>query len=523
MGLLENPKSMKFQTSEHLTDQQVKSGLKLIIGDGLTAEAMVTLTGGTFLMAMAVGMGASNFQIGLLASLPTFTNIFQLISIWLVQKYNNRRAVMVISSFFARTPLFIIGLLPFLFSTGTSVQVLIFLLSLHYFFGSIAGASWNSWMKDLVPENILGTYFSRRSRLTQTLNVVLSLALALGLDYIKKYYPQMELTAYSIMFVLGAIIGMLGVYYLSRTPEPRSYLAKENVFKLFRKPLKDKNFKQLLAFNSFWAFALNIATPFFSVYMMKSLHLPLSTIIGLGLLAQVSSIFSIQMWGRYSDKYSNKTIMRISAPIYIACILAWTFTAMGSSNIFTLGLLALINVFTGISTAGINLALNNICLKLSPKDEAIVYISARNVIVASVSAVGPIVGGWMADFFSKRSLQWSINWQGPKGNTVLSLLELHNWNFLFVIGGLLAIASLYLLKNLKEEGEVEKGIVIGKMRVAFRETVKKRTRKEAILAFLTFPVTYPAALTNKVKNRIEYRAVRMRRLQKINGIRKRAA
>lgn len=513
---------MKFQTSDNLTKQQVQSGLRLIVFDGLTAEAMVTLTGGTFLMAMAVGMGASNFQIGLLASLPTFTNIFQLISIWLVQKYNNRRAVMVISSFFARTPLFIIGLLPFLFSTGTSVQVLIFLLSFHYLFGSIAGASWNSWMKDLVPENILGTYFSRRSRLTQSLNVVLSLALALSLDYIKTYYPQLELTAYSFMFIIGAIIGMLGVYYLSKTPEPTSYLAKDNVFKLFGKPLKDKNFRQLLAFNSFWSFALNIATPFFSVYMMKSLNLPLSSIIGFGLLAQVSSIFSIQFWGRYADQYSNKTVIRMAAPIYIACILAWTFTGMGSSAAITMGLLAIINIFTGISTAGINLALNNICLKLSPKDESIVYISARNIIVALISAVGPMAGGWLADFFSKRSLQWSIQWQGPKGVTLLPIIDLHNWNFLFVIGGLLAIASLYLLRKVKEEGEVEKGIVIGKMRVAFQQKLVETTRKEALLAFLSLPVTYPIALKNKVKDRIEYRVVRMRRLQSINEIRKRA-
>jgi len=513
---------MKFQTSEHLTDQQIKSGLKLVIGDGLTAEAMVTLTGGTFLMAMAVGMGASNFQIGLLASLPTFTNIFQLISIWLVQKYNNRRAVMVISSFFARTPLFIIGLLPFLFSTGTSIQVLIFLLSFHYFFGSIAGASWNSWMKDLVPENILGTYFASRSRMTQTLNVVLSLMLALSLDYIKKYYPQMELTAYSVMFVAGALIGMLGVYFLSRTPEPQSYLAKENLFKLFSKPLRDKNFRQLLVFNSFWSFALNIATPFFSVYMMKSLHLPLSTIIGLGLLAQVSSIFSLQLWGRYSDQYSNKTILSIAAPIYIACILAWTFIAMSPSAIVTITMLAIINIFTGISTAGINLALNNICLKLSPRGESIVYISARNIIVAFVSAVGPMAGGWLADFFSTRSLRWSINWQGPEGNTVLPIINLHNWNFLFVIGGLLAIASLYLLRKVKEEGEVEKRIVMGKMRVAFQQKLVERTRKEAVLAFLALPVTYPITLTNKVKNHIGNRVVRMRRLQSINEIRKRA-
>src|SRR5687768_3972557 len=118
---------MNFKTLPYLTDQQVKTGLKQIIKDGLTAEVMITMTGGTFLMAMAVLMNASNFQIGLLTSLPILTNIFQLISIWLVQKYNNRRAVMVICSFIARLPLFAIGVLPFLFSAGTNIQVLIFL------------------------------------------------------------------------------------------------------------------------------------------------------------------------------------------------------------------------------------------------------------------------------------------------------------------------------------------------------------------------------------------------------------
>src|SRR5215213_5278072 len=180
---------MNLKPSETLSPKEINKGLNLVIKDGLTAEAMSALTGGTFLIALALQLGASNFQIGLLAALPTFTNIFQLLAIWLVQRYNNRRAIAVLSNILARFPLLVIGLLPFLFSTTTSIQVLIFLLFFHYFFGSLAGASWNSWMKDLVPEEKLGTYFSHRTRLTQTLNVVLSLFLALVLDYIKVHNP----------------------------------------------------------------------------------------------------------------------------------------------------------------------------------------------------------------------------------------------------------------------------------------------------------------------------------------------
>src|SRR6476646_9097555 len=135
---------------EQLSEQQIQSGLKLVIKDGLAAEAMTAFTGGAFLVAMALLMGANNFQIGLLAALPTFTNLFQLLSIWLVRRYNNRRAIAVICGLLARFPLLVIGSLPFIFSSSTSVEVLIFFLFFYYLFGSIAGPAWNSWMKDLV-------------------------------------------------------------------------------------------------------------------------------------------------------------------------------------------------------------------------------------------------------------------------------------------------------------------------------------------------------------------------------------
>src|SRR5215207_1970148 len=127
-----------------LTDEEVKQGLKLVIGDGLAAEAMTTLTGGAFLVAMALLMGASNFQIGLLAALPTFTNLFQLASIWLVRRTNNRRAIAVTCSLLARFPLIIIGILPFLISKENFLSALIVLLFFYFLFGSIAGPSWNS-------------------------------------------------------------------------------------------------------------------------------------------------------------------------------------------------------------------------------------------------------------------------------------------------------------------------------------------------------------------------------------------
>jgi MFS family permease len=463
---------MNFNTSECLSEEQVNAGLKLVIKDGLATEAMTALTGGAFLTAMALLMGASNLQIGVLAALPTFTNIFQLLSIWLVRKYRNRRAIAVTCSLLARFPLLMIGVLPLIFSTTATVGALIFFLFFFYFFGSIAGPTWNSWMKDLVPENILGTYFSRRTRQTQILNMIMSLLSALLIDLVKKHYPGAELTTYACMFIAGGVIGICSAYFLARTPEPETQVANENIFRLFKKPLQCKNFRNLLIFNSAWVFALNIATPFFFVYMMKTIGLPLSYIIGLGILSQISGIASVRLWGRYTDDYSNKTIIAISAPLYILCIVGWCFASPSASMLTNIILLMIINLITGIASAGINLALTNIGLKLAPKEDAIVYLSVKNIVTAFFSSIAPLVGGCLADFFANRQLDWTIDWKDNTGIREIHILALHQWNFLFLIGALLAVLSIKLLKPIQETGEAERGFVMKLLRTDFKKSMK---------------------------------------------------
>lgn len=454
--------------SKSLSGTQIHSGLSYVTKDGLFTEAMVAFTGGTFLVAMAIQMGASNFQIGLLAALPTLSNIFQLVSIWLVQRYNNRRAICVICSFLARFPLIVIGLLPFIFSAGTTVNALIFLLFFHYFLGSISGASWNSWMKDLVPTEKLGTYFSYRTRMMQIVNVVLSILTALATDYIKVNYPQYEGIAYPVMFLAGGVTGITAVFMMMRTPEPQAYMQNGHVLKMIRKPLKDVNFRKLLLFNCSWAFSLNLATPFFSVYLMKTLGVALSTIIILNIISQLSSILFVRIWGNYSDRFSNKTVIRICAPIYIGCIIGWSLVG---NHVLTVPLLVIIHIITGMATGGINLAIANIGLKLAPQSESIVYIAARNMVNAFIPALAPIVGGMVADFLVSQQMIADYSLKIPAGNSAVTIFRLTNWNLFFMFSALMAFASLKFLRMIKEEGEIGKQHVVVEMVASIRTKI----------------------------------------------------
>ena len=274
--------------------------------------------------------------------------------------------------------------------------------------------------------------------------------------------------------------------------EPQSHHANENIFKLFRKPLQNPNFRNLLIFNSAWVFALNIAIPFFFVYMMKTIGLPLSYIIGLGILTQLSSIVTIKLWGRYADNYSNKTIIAICSPLYICCIVAWCFVGMSANEYTNIILLAVINIVTGLVTAGINLSLTNIGLKLAPKEDAIVYLSAKNIITAFFSSIAPLIGGSLADFFEDRQLNWDIQWSDPSGMKVIHLLALNQWNFLFLIGALLATFAIRLLKRVRETGEGEKDLVVKLLRSDIRNSIKDNF----IISYL---IQWPATVSTRIK------------------------
>lgn len=462
---------MKFTPKKALSEDEVRKGLRLVIVDGLMAEIMITLSGGAFLVAMALLIGASNFQIGVLAALPTFTNVFQLASIWLVQRYNNRRVVTVICSILARVPLLVIAALLFSFSVETSVNALILVLFFHYLFGSIAGPGWNAWIKDLVPQQMLGNYFARRTRYNQMLNVVLSITLALSVDYVKKHYPDHELMAYAFMFGLAGVAGIYGAIMLARVQEPESFVTRENLFKLFTRPLKDGNFRRLLTFNAAWVFSFNLAAPFFTVFLLTSLGLPLSYVIGLNIISQLASIVTIRTWGAFADKYSNKNIIAIGGPMFILCLIAWCFVGIYPYYV-NLVLLFFIYVFTGISTAGINLSIMNIGLKLAPAGDAIVYLSARTMITAVFSSLAPILGGKLADFFADRSLVIDAEWTGPASGKVVHLLSLHEWNFLFLIGAVLGLISLEFLVRVNEVGEVDKELVRKILRKSIRSNMR---------------------------------------------------
>lgn len=190
--------------------------------------------------------------------------------------------------------------------------------------------------------------------------------------------------------------------------------------------------------------------------------------------------------------------MHYSLDLYLCAIQQWV----------TLLLLIIINIVSGASLAGINLAINNIGIKLAPKEEAIVYMSARNMVVAFFSAIAPLVEGLIADFFATHQLVWNIEWKTPTSVKHIPLLDLKHWTFLFLLGALLGALSLRKLRNVVESGEISRKVLVKEMSTSFRTSLYERL-STPVLRFIYSLVHIPTMSTLNMLRYVERRMTSM--------------
>ena len=75
---------MGFRQESNITEAKLERGLKNLILDGICSQTMGVLTGGAFLVAFALELGASNFVVGMFAAIMPLCQLLQIPSILLV-------------------------------------------------------------------------------------------------------------------------------------------------------------------------------------------------------------------------------------------------------------------------------------------------------------------------------------------------------------------------------------------------------------------------------------------------------
>ena len=449
------------QTDDDLTEQQVQDGMYWLNIHGVTVQSMTALQGGgPFLAAFVLALGASNYEIGLIASIAFIGEFMQIPGLYMLKVLMKRRALAVTTGLLYRLLWALIILTPFLFAKRGVAFVTTCLIASALVSGLMTPA-WNSLIRELVPRKIMGRFFSRRLMYSNAAAIILTLAGGYFIDFWRKVAPNTTPYAYSTIFAIGLTVGIVSVYAISRLPE-RTMIVEEKttMSELLMRPVQDENFRHLLAFTGAWTFAVNLASPFFIVYMIKRLELSLTLVTTLIITSQVINLLFLRVWGKLVDRFSNKSVLAVSGPLFLFTILGWIFTTLPEKYSLTLVILFVIYILNGISMAGISTATATIALKLSPDGLAHGYMTTYGLVGAATGVFAPLVGGVFSDFFATRELSLTINWIDPLRHVSWNALNLRALDFLFLFAFLVGSLSIHLIARVKEQGEVtEKEII----------------------------------------------------------------
>jgi hypothetical protein len=416
---------------------KLSRALRLSIGEGALACAMGTLTGGVFLTGFALALGASRFQIGLLAAMPALANLAQLLGSWIIERTGNQKRVCLGALALSRILWLTVLFTPLAAWSGAGswlVWSLVGLQAASSALNSVGGVGWLCWIRDLVPETLRIGFLSRRNQIDTVLALSLSIAGGAFIDWWSGRHAGSTFGFIGV-FAVAMLCGLVSLALMARIPEVVAHrhdeVGRPPLRRLFVAPLRERNFRTVLVFYAWWNLAVNISAPFFAVYMLEKLGLPFWYVTVLCTLSSVCGLVANQFWTRLSERFGHRPVIFLATLGDALYPLWWLFASPQWS-----WLLIPIHC-SGIYSAPLAVGPNNLVLKLSPARNASPYMAVFNAVVGPVTALAAVLGGWLAGVFN--------GWEGSFGPLTFGGLQL-----LFLISALGRLSSLILLWRVAE-------------------------------------------------------------------------
>lgn len=408
--------------------------MKLSIKEGATSTVMSSF-GDSYITPFAIALKSNNIEIGFLSSfIGLLGPLAQIKGSRLMEKFPRKKIVTigVALNAFMWIPILI---LAFLFQKGILIEylpvTLIVFYSIYAIMSSIGGPAWFSMLGDIVPQKIRGKYFGKRNRVAGIIGVVAPLLAAFLLDLFKT--KGILLLGFSLLFFVAFVFRLVSAYLFTKHYDPKLKLDDGYYFSFlqFIKKAPRNNFGKFAIYTALLYFGVQLAGPFFAVYMLKDLGFDYLTYTLVNISSTIFSLLSMSLWGKFSDKYGNRKTLAICGFIIPLLPIAWIFS---KSPIYFMFVPQLIG---GIGWAGFNLAASNFIYDAVTPSRRAICIAYFNLMVGIGVFLGGITGGFLAYFIK-------IDFMNP-------LL------FIFLISGAVRfIATLIFLPKVKEVKIVKK-------------------------------------------------------------------
>ena len=111
-------------------------------------------------------------------------------------------------------------------------------------------------------------------------------------------------------------------------PEFKVDPASKFGFWAFLKDLPKTNFGMFVIFMTLMSFGMNLASPFFSVYVLTELHYDYMQYTIFTLVSTFAAFLFVTYWGAKADQFGNKVIFMVCALVMPLMPLLWLITCV---------------------------------------------------------------------------------------------------------------------------------------------------------------------------------------------------
>lgn len=400
------------QLTKPVTSTQVAS-LKRFWYDGIgaaTSEGFAL----SYIPLFAVAMGASTGQVGWLAAIGNLMGALALFPGARMLDRTGKRIPIVAWSYGLgyRGSLLVLALLPLILpSAAWAFPTVLVLNCVRTFSANFANPSWTSLTADVVPTFMRGRYFSMRNMLmgiASLLSTAIAGSLIRGLGDgegggLMSDSVRWSLLGFQTVFIIAFITGQWATWQFSRItepPMPRTPKGEAPERRPVREILQQSPaLRGFIAAAFLWTLGINIASPYFNVYMVT--HLGGNEAI-VGYTAAISGIFTLLgqfVFGKLLDRKGSVWVFVVSGVPIIFLPILWSFY----TNAWQVGWN---NVLGGFFWAGYNLANFNLLLMLTPDDQRARAVALYQTVVFTSAVIGPIVGGYVAENIDYKLIFW---------------------------------------------------------------------------------------------------------------------
>jgi len=371
-----------------------RRSLRWFLADGMFGGASDAIVN-AFLSLYLLALGATRAQIGLLASLSNLMRpLVMFPGAALAEGAREYKGFILKNLILNRLVLFLLAILPFLALVREAISLAIGLVVIRVLIGHFVDPAWTAFVAKLVPLKWRGRYFASRNILIASASILVTLLAGALIDLFSK--P----VGYQVVFVLAGLLGLLSAYSFSRIEEPslaQNRRQSLNALGIFKTAREVPGLLSFCIFSGLWNFSVQIAGPFFPLYMVEVLKAG-GTIVGLtSSLAILASIPGQRIFGYQADARGALWVHRLTSFLIPFVPWLWAFAP-------TVWFILPVELFSGFVWAGFNLVSFNLLLEFTPQEGRPLYVAFYQVIVGLGMTIGPMLGGIVASEIGYKAL-----------------------------------------------------------------------------------------------------------------------